>query len=902
MASWRLLTRGLRSLLRPSPVAREIDAEVEHFLDESAAEHERRGLPPEEARRVARIEMGSRVAARQEVTSSGWESVAQGFAEDFWRGVRASRRQPWFAAGTIMVLALGVGANASIWSLLHATLLRPLPYEHPDRVVAIWRAMPTIPAPNNALRSGWDNSRMSMTGGMIHAWRDGSHELFSGLAAYQGWGGNLEAQLDLVQEDRTERLRGALVTPEFFEVLGVEAAVGRTFDRGDEHAGRTDLVVLSDRLWRRAFAADPTIVGRGVRFIAGRADRGPRLFTVVGVLPRSFRFTYPLETEIWVIDPWSSVGRNAAITHNAVIARLQPGVSVTAAQDGLTNLDATVFPDRPGSDPAFRSFSRVEPITEWVVGDIRLPLWLTGSVAGLILLMTCATVANALLVRVAMRRGDLAVRAALGAARGRLTRQLIAEGAVVAVAGTVAGTLLAMALLPAMRTLLPLSIPRGDEIDVNGWWIVFAAATATASTVLAALAPAWGGARLDLSTAVKRVGPTTSADLTIVRWRRLLVGVQAAVAAVLLVGAVLLLASFWRLTHMPLGFDAERVLTVEMRTIDKRFRSHEALLAFQESVLARVRAVPGVLDAGFTSAVPFRGVDFVRNVGPVGAGRRFSGNARFVDPAYFRIMNLPLRHGRLIDAGDVAAAPRVVVISRAFALGMFGAENAVGREIDFGEPKTPQPVTVVGIVGDARYQSYGADPMPAMYIPRMQNASELACLVARVGPDAGDLDAAVLRAIREVDPTVPPMNITTVDQILAESVSDRRFYMTATVTFAVLALLLTTVGLVVVVSRAVVEGRRELALRMALGARASRLQTLVVRQHLGPVLIGTALGLAAASSATRVVASLLFQVDGRSMALYAAVAFIVVSMSAIAALIPAFSATRISPAQALKAE
>ena len=902
MASWRHLTRGLRSLLRPSPVAREIDAELQHFLDESAAEYERRGLSPEAARHAARIEMGSRTAARQHVTSSGWESLVLGFAEDFWRGARALTRQPWFAAGTIMVLALGVGANASMWSLLHATLLRPLPYESPDQVVAIWRATPSVPAPNNALRSGMDSSRMSMTGRMVHAWRDGSHELFSGLSAYQGWGGNLEAQLDLVREDRTERLRGALVTPEFFEVLGVHAAVGRTFDRTDESAGRTDLVVLSDRLWRRAFAADPAIVGRAVRFTAGRVDRGPRLFTVVGVLPRSFRFTYPLETEIWVIDRWSNIKRTGAITHNAVIARLRPGVSVTAAQDRLTRLDAEVFPERPGADPAFRSFARVEAITDWVIGDIRLPLWLTGSVAGLILLITCATVGNALLVRVAMRRGDLAVRAALGAARSRLVRQLLAEGAVVAVAGTVAGTLLAIALLPAMRALLPFSIPRGDEIDVNGWWIIFAAATATASTVLAALAPAWGGARLDLSTAVKRAGSTSPADPTIVRWRRVLVGVQAAVAAVLLVGAVLLLTSFWRLTHMPLGFDADRVLTVEMRTLDAKFASQEALLSFQESVLARVRALPGVLDAGFTSAVPFRGVDFVYRVDPVGEGRAFAGNTRFVDAAYFRIMNLPLRHGRLITSGDVAGTPSVVVISSAFALGMFGAENAVGREIDFGEPNKPRPVTVVGIVGEARYQSYAADPAPAMYIPRMQRPVELACLVARVATDAGDLDAAVLRAIREVDPSVPPMNLTTIDQILDESVADRRFYTTATITFAVLALLLTTLGLVVVVSRAVVEGRREFALRMALGARSSRLQLLVVRQHLGPILIGTALGLAAASSATRVIASLLFNVDGTSASVYAAVASIVVSMSAVAALVPAFAATRISPAQALKAE
>jgi putative ABC transport system permease protein len=890
MRSWlRPLARGLTALFGRRQADAEVNAEIEHFLEESAREHEQRGLSRDEARRAARVELGSALSVRQQVRSSGWESFALGFVEDVWRGVRTHRRHPWFTAGTVLVLALGVGANAAVWSLLHATMFRPLPYEDPDRLVVLWAASPRAP-----------ETRGGLTGEWINAWRLQSQELFSGFAAVQAWRASLEAQLDLVLDERTERLRGALVTPEFFEVLGVEAAIGRTFDRGDA-SGRADLVVLSDRLWRRSFDADPTIVGRAVRFVAGRADRGPKTFTVVGVLPRTFRFTYPLETEIWVIDPWSNIGRiSGAITHTTVVARLQPTVSASMAQTRLNDLDDPIFRSR--ADPQYRTVSRVEPMADWITGDIRTPLWLVGGVAVLLLVITCATVANALFVRVATRRTDLAVRAALGAGRGRLVRQLLAEGASIAAMGTLVGTLFALLLLPAFRALLPLSIPRSDEIGVNVSWFAFAAVVATMSTLFAALAPAWGGARPDLATAVKGVSATSSADRIVIQWRRLLIGLQAAVAAALLTCAMLLLASFWRLTHMPLGFDAERVLTLETRVIDKKYRSADALLTFQESVLARVRAIPGVLQAGFTSAVPFRGVDWSMVLAPVGEGRRLNGNGRFVDSAYFGIMNIPLLRGRLMSETDTRTSPPVVVLSREFARGMFGTDDVVGREIDFGSPNEPKPVRVVGIVGETRYESYAEDPRPAVYLPRTQEPSELACVVALVAPDAGNLSAALSKAIRDVDPTVPAMNVTTIERILDESVADRRFYTAATTMFAGVALLLTAVGLVVVVSRAVVERRRELAVRVALGASAVSLQTLVIRQSLWPVVVGTTVGLAAASAGARLLTALLFQVDARSGVLYGGVALLVIVASAGAALVPAFTATRIAPADALKAE
>jgi predicted permease len=660
-------------------------------------------------------------------------------------------------------------------------------------------------------------------------------------------------------------------------------------------------VVLSDRLWRRSFGADPGVVGRRVQFVAGSADRGPRALTVIGVLPPEFRVTYPLETEIWVIDSWSRLRRTAAITHTVAIARLRPNVGLTAARARLAETSADVFPSP--RDPRTRRTIYAEPVNDWVAAGSRTGLWLIGGVAVLLLVITCVTVGNALLIQVAARRVDLAVRGALGAGRGRIVRQLLAEGAVIATAGAAAGTLLAVLLLPAMRAVLPASIPRGDEVDVNGWWLAFAVAAAGVSTILAALAPAWHGSRLDLATAVKRVDARTSGDRTVTRWRRLLVGVQAAVAAALLTGAALLLVSFWRLTDMPLGFDAGDVVTLEMRLIDQSYRSPDALRGFQDSLLQRVRAIPGVLDAGLTSAVPFRGVDFMRALRPVGGTRRTFGNGRYVDEAYFRVMNVPLVRGRLISADDGPSRPPVTVVSRAFALDMFGTEEAVGREIEpFLSSAPSTPVRVVGVVGDTRYTSYADDPSPALYVSRRQDPSELMCLVVRVTPDASQVPAALVQAVRAIDPAVPAMDVTTVGDILSRSVADRRFYAAVTATFAALALLLTAAGLIVVVSRAVVESRRELALRMALGAEPGRLRVLIAREHVWPVAAGTVLGLLIAAAAVRVISSLLFQVDGRSEVVYGSVALIVLLVGALAAFLPAAASTHVPPAEALRAE
>jgi putative ABC transport system permease protein len=795
--------------------------------------------------------------------------------QDVRHAFRIFRRAPLFYAGLLATLALGIGANGAVFGILQAVLLQPLPYDHPDEVVMVWRARADAPAGQRGL----------LTPEMARDWREQSKDVFTGVAAIRSWAGSADAQFDLVLGDRAERLRGALATPDFFDLLGVRAARGRLFGPGDEQSAERP-VVLTDGLWRRAFGGDPAIVGRSITLVAGVRPRGPRGFTVIGILPPAFRFTYPQETEVWTLQSRAEPG--GGICCHAV-ARLKPGVSFASASARMAAI-------RSHLDSA-----RIERMHDWVVGETRPSLLLLAGVACLLLAMACATVANALLVRMAERRQELAVRGSLGADRARLVRQLLTEGVVLSTAGALAGTLAAAAIAPAVRRLVPAAVPRADEIAVNGSMLLFGIAAAGLTTILAALAPAWRGAGVDVAAALK----AASGDRVTARWRQALVGVQVAVATVLLVAAALLITSFRRLGQVPLGFDGSQVLTVEMRMLDQRYQGtwlsdtafvqSGALTAFRKDLVQRVAAVPGVLDAGLTSAVPFRGTDFRPVLHAVGQTRTVAGNGRFVDAGFFRVMRIPLLRGRLFSANDTAASPRVALVSESYAREMFGTEDAVGRQIDHDGP-----TGVVGVVGDVRYVALDRDPQPAVYFPAAQGPSLVVCLVARTAPDGGDVGSAIRRVVHDLDPALPAMQMTTIDRIVDDSIANRRFYTTATGAFAGLALALTIAGLVVIVARSVVERRRELAIRSALGATAARMVRLVMGRALLPVAAGAAAGLAGAYAGSSLLDRFLFEIGPREPAIYAAAASLIVFVAAMAALAPARRAAAIAPAQVLR--
>jgi len=808
--------------------------------------------------------------------------------QDLAGAVRLFRRAPFFFWGTVLTLALGVGVNGAVFSIFQAVLLRPLPYAHPDRLVMVWRAEAHPRVETNG--PGLDSLiRGALTGDMAFSWRDESRDVLGDFAAVRSWAGNPDAQFDLVLRDRAERLRGAFVTPNFFDVLGVSAAHGRLFTAAapaDESA-----IVLSHGLWERDFGSDVSVIGRALTLVVGRERRQAQTFTVIGVLPAGFRFTYPDETEAWAIETWAQVHAEGSGIGERVVARLRPDVTLADASARVSAIRTGL--DSPGQRPEDGLIARLEPITEWVVGETRPSLWLLQGVAALLLLIAWATVANALLSRVAERQRELAVRAALGADSWRLIRQLLTEGAVVALAGSALGSLLSAAIGPVLGSVLPLDVPRANEIGVNAWMLAFAAGAAGATTVLAALVPAWHAAGVDVVSALKRTAGAVSADRRTARWRRGLVAAQCALATTLLVSTALLLISYWRLGQVPLGFDGHQVVTVEMRLLDEKYwpppaapgqRESEfspALAAFQDNLVSRLRALPGVTDVGLTSAVPFRGVDFLYMLNRVGGVKRYVANARSVDAGYFSVMRIEPAAGRLLTDRDIATSPKVVVISQSFARKMFGTENSIGQLIDFGEP-----VAVVGVVRDVRYVGFDQEPAPAIYLPNAQWPNELICAVLRAAPNAGDLGPAIRRAIRDIDPAVPVMNLTTIDAILDQSVADRRFYTVSTTAFASLALLLTMTGLVVIVARSIVERRRELAIRAAIGASASRLVRLVATDALRPVVVGTALGALGAFAAATVLGRFLFHVAPHNPLIYGAVVLLVTGVAAVASVVP----------------
>ncbi len=808
------------------------------------------------------------------------------FVEDLSHASRVLRRRPGYALAAILTLALGIGANTAIFAVVRSVLLRPLPYSEPDRLVMIWSERKS----DTVLRRG------IATPLEVTQWRARSKSL-SDLAVLELWSTDPGARMDFAGDQGAERLRGSYASPNFFDVLGVRATLGRTFADSDTASGAGDVVVLSDGLWQRRFGADRNVVGRSIELTLGRRDRRVRRFTVIGVLPPRFRFTYPKDTELWTPRSWREVaaGPKSAMMYT-VIARLRDGVSPAQAHGEMAAVNEAMARDLPDVSYLSSQSIALEPVQDYAVGQVRPAMLLLVAVTVFLLGIACINVANLLLARTIERSRELAVRAALGAGRARLVRQLLAEGVVLAGAGGALGVVFAAMLQPVLRATLPSTMPRADEIGIDGVTLLWAFGLAALTSVAAGLAPSWRRTP-NLQAALKQGGATVTGDVHASRWRRALIATQVAAVVVLLSGGGLLLHSFWNLQRVDLGFDGSRVLTMEMRLMGAQYRDDARLRMFQEATLEHVRAVPGVTQASMTSSVPFRGVDWMRRLTVDGRPGAYFVNEREVDPDYFSVMRIPLRAGRVFDRSDTASSTPVAIVSEALARAMFPGESALGRLID-REPK----LQIVGVVGDVRQKRVDEAAVPAYYTARTQQPSELICLVARTTPGATGVAAAVRAAVASVDPNQPVEGITTLDQIVSESIADRRFYAAATTAFSVVALLLAVVGLYGIVSRGVTERLRELGIRIVLGAARGDLIGLVVRQGLLPVAVGLGLGTVAALWTSRLLRAFLFDVTTVDPVTYVAVPAVVVLVSAIACYIPARRASDIDPIIALREE
>jgi predicted permease len=743
----------------------------------------------------------------------------------------------------------------------------------------LWRRFPSADDPRTPPRS-LEQGRGVLTSPTLMEWHRQLASSVGEVASVLSWQGNLETQFDYATPDRVLRLNGAFVTPNFFDLLGVRAEHGRVFRTNDERENAL-LVVVSHAFWQRELGADASIIGKPITLTGGQ-PRAPRSYVVTGVLPPEVHFTYPVETEVWAIMSWSAVQayEPRAIAFRAVL-RLDPRVPLAEARRRAMSIRGG-FENAASQPPQNRPYVAIESMSDWVRREIRSSLTLLGGVAALLLLVTCVTVGGALLARVSERRRELVVRAALGAGRTRLARQLLAEGATLAVGGALLGIACATLVRPLVRALLPGSVPRVGSIGSSAWLVAFGFGAAIVTILLATLLPTWTGSRVDLREGLARDGHS-SLDRTAKRWQQTLIGAQAAIATVLLASATLLLTSFWRLGRVPLGFDGSRVVTVEMRLLDRRFRDATNVTRFSDDLMNRVHAIPLIVQAGLTSAVPFRGVDFTLNVGKPGVDSSYIVQGRYVDGEYFGVLRIPIVRGRRFGQSDDQRARRVVVLSESAAKRLFGPVDPIGREIKFDST-----YEVVGIAADVRYKRRDLEPMPALYFARAQSPSTLMCLVARIAPGAsiGQISQAIYRAVHESDPTIPPMKLTTVDEIVDETVANRRFYTVSTVAFASIAFLLTAVGICVVVARVIAERRKELAIRAALGATNGEIARHASRDTIVGTLAGVSIGLASAFVAAPVLSQFLFDVSARSIPAYTVVAALMLTISVVGIWLP----------------
>jgi putative ABC transport system permease protein len=885
MALLRQLSRGLRNLLNRSAADRDIADEVEQYVDEAAAYFEARGMSPEEARRAARVQLGSATAVREQVRSSGWETVVETTIADLRYAARRVRRYPAQAAIAALTLALGIGASTAIFSTVNPVLFEPLPYPDAGHLLQIW--------------DGNGGSRLDVTFGTFR-------ELSARARSFESMAVMRPVQPTLTGVAEPERLEGQYVSADFFRVLGVRPSLGRDFEPADDVPYRPDgpfVAILSDTLWRRRFSADPELVGRQILL-----NDVP--VTVIGIMPAGFENVLSPTAEIWSTlkyDPALPVNGREWGHHLRLVARARDGVDLDRTRQDIdaiarTRLDEFPRPQWASLQDGFIANSLQDELTRSVKPAL---LAILGAV---ILLLTIAgvNVTNLLLAQGAARRSELAVRTALGASRSRIIRQLLAETLLLASIGGALGIGVAYVAVNALVSLSPAELPRISAIAVDKPVLAFAASLSVLTGLLVGLLPALHGFNAGLPAGAPQQSARIAGGHQLTR--RSLVVVQVALALVLLVAAGLMLRSLQHLFAMPPGFEPAQLLTMQVQTSGRRFRDPEITHQFFNQVVESVRHVPGVSAAGVTSQLPLTGdaelygVHF-ESIPRAAADESHDAYRYAVSPGYLEAMRVPLRAGRMLEAHDTAGAPLVAVINESLARRRLPGLDPIGQRLHVGPDSGPW-FTVVGVVGDVTQTSLAVTRSDAVYMTAEQwrFADNARWLVVRTNGDAAALTSAIRQAISSVDKNQPVTRVATMDDRVRRSAADRRFALLLFEAFGLTALILAAVGTYSLVSGSVTERTREIGVRAALGATRGRILTLVLRQGMMLTGIGIAIGVIAAGLASRALVTLLFGVTPLDAVTYAGVATLLVIVSTIACATPAWRAARVRPSVALRSE
>ena len=808
---------------------------------------------------------------------------------DLRYAVRTLRARPAFTAAAVLLLAIGIGANTALFSLVNSVLLKSLPVADSDRLVMVYethqKAAARIPvAPANFL-----------------TWR-AQQSAFEGIAAFA------QQNFTLSGAGTPESIAGARASADLFRVLRANPELGRAFTAAEDQPGQERVVVLGHRLWQRRFDSAAGVIGQTVRL-----DGNPH--TVVGVMPEGVQFP-GRETELWVpaaLDRETGMdGMGGRIL--STLARLRPGVSLDAARAEMDVIARRMARE----DPAFNAGmgATIVPLKEVVIGGFRPVLMLLWAAVGFVLLIACANVANLLLARAVARNHEIAVRLALGATRLRLIRQLLTESVLLAVLGGGVGLLLGVWGVDALVALSPDSIPRAHEIAIDGRVLGFTAALSLLTGIAFGLAPALPSSRLSLTASFKDSGRGASVGLGRHRLRSLLVVSETALSLVLLIGAGLMVKSFWHLQTADPGFDPEQVLTLRLELPGARYPEESQVTAFREELTARIARLPGVAAVGATNALPISGSGGVKPVHFEGRPLPAAGEApvvqyRLISPDYFRAMRIPIVSGRDFDRRDGGPAPGVVIINQAMARRFWPDEDPLGKRVSLGgwDDLTGE---VIGVVGDVRHWGKDVQAEPEMYWdqaqswlargPTLRRHRRALTLVVRASGDPDALVRSIRSEVAGVDAELPVSDIKTMEERLGASLAAARFKTLLIGIFAAVALFLAGIGLYGVMSYAVAQRTQELGIRMALGARAPDVARLVVGQGLRLVLGGVAVGLAVALAVTRVLSRLLFEVTPTDPTTFAVLTLLVVGVALLACYLPARRATRVDPMVALRYE
>jgi putative ABC transport system permease protein len=885
MNIFRHLKAGVRELVRRDKTESELSEELSAYMQNAADAKVRAGATPEEALRSARLEMGGVESVKHQVRAVGWEFGLDVFAQDVRYGLRMLLKAPLFTVVAVTTIALGIGANSAIFSLVDAILVRPLPYPEPQQLVAV------------GTHQRGESGMNPMGTADFLAWRD-HQQSFEQVAVVDAGGGSFA----LSGMGAPERIPGVGVTANFFSIFGVAPLKGRGFNPGEDSPGAPPVIVISENFWRDHLNSDPAVLNRTLTFNGKQR-------TIVGVMPAGFRFPSSRPVDVWAVRTlYPPEGRPPYGLFG--LGRLKQGVGVRQAEAELDQIAAQVTAQYPTSPELF---GVAMPMKEWMVSDFSTALLVLLAAIGLLLLIAVVNVANLLLARATVRQREVAVRMALGASRKRIVRQLLTESTVLSLLGGVIGLLLAWLAVRGFLVFGPGRMPRLNEVGINSGVLLFTFVVCVGSGILFGLAPAIETSRPSLTDPLKDTNRSSS-SASAHRTHRALLVFEVALALLLMIGSGLLIRSFVRLSDVNPGVQSDHVITAAI-SLPNKYAEPQQLQQFWHQFLDGLQSLQGVKAAGITMSLPPNLLAITNPFTVEGQGydrhrQQQLAEEMTVSPDYFRALAIPLLKGRFFSPSDRVEGekdPMIVIINETMAKQYFKGKDPIGGRIQTGDPNPTSPwETIVGVVGDVKYSGLDAAPGPTIYVPYNENGwaawSREMYLVVRSSENATALVPPIRSQLASMDDTIPLAQVRSMDELLDESLVQQRFRTWLISGFAALALLLSAIGLYALISYSVSQRTREIGVRVALGAQRSNVLGMVLREGMQLLGFGLLLGLVGAFLATRIMRSLLYSTSSTDALSFIVTSLTLIAVALLACYIPARRATKVDPMVALRYE